>query len=124
MDTSVGRRGRGGRNVRGPGRRFGSAHPCRLVLRAQRRLLPRRLPHAGGAYYFDFDTFSFRGSLQVCVVKRTEVCRVRPLIGVGRGLYRARIYWAINYPNQGPGRYAVSWYAQGRRIGRTLYFTL
>lgn len=76
----------------------------------------------GGSYYFDLRTFSFRGSVQVCVSRRTRVCRSRALTPVGQGVYQARIFWAGNYPNQGVGRYAVTWYWAGNRIGRTLSF--
>jgi hypothetical protein len=75
-----------------------------------------------GSVFFQLRTFSFRGTVQTCVARRTRVCRGRVLRRIG-SIHQATISWRGNYPPQGPGRYAVSWYAGGAKIGRTLYFT-
>jgi hypothetical protein len=68
-------------------------------------------------------TFSFRGYAQICVTKRTRVCHSRRLRGIGHGLYEASARWDRNWPYQGHGRYAVSWYQRGSKIGHTLHFS-
>jgi hypothetical protein len=77
---------------------------------------------ASGGIDLKLDTFSFRWIVRICVTKRTRVCHGRRLKGVGDGLYEASARWERNWPNQGGGRYAVSWYQGANKIGRTLHF--
>jgi hypothetical protein len=75
-----------------------------------------------GGIDFKLNTFSFRGTVQICVTKRTRICHGRRLKPIGDGLYEASARWERNWPNQGHGRYAVSWYQGGSKIGHTLHF--
>jgi hypothetical protein len=84
----------------------------------------------GGALYFVVITWDtprgqrhLRGVVQVCVTKLRRICRSRTLQTDDSGIwFTAPIGWARNYPSEGPGRYAVSWYWRGRQMGRTLIF--
>ena len=64
-----------------------------------------------------------RGLVQVCVTKLRRICQSRMLLTDGSGLwFTSPIGWAHNYPSEGRGRYGVSWYWHGRKMGRTLIF--
>ena len=74
-----------------------------------------------GRTVLDFRTFSFRGTIEVCVTKRTRVCRDSRLRRRGP-LYVSRVSWEGRFPNQGRGIYRVRWYRDGSRIGETISF--
>lgn len=75
----------------------------------------------GGSVILDLRTFSFRGMIEVCVTKRTRVCRDSRLRRSGP-LYVSRVSWNGRFPNQGRGTYLVRWYKGGTRIGTTISF--
>ncbi len=73
---------------------------------------------------FKITTFSFRGSVDVCVRKRGRgrICQQRRLKPIGHGLFQASARLGRNWPNLGRGTYFVSWYSGGSRIGHILSF--
>ena len=77
----------------------------------------------GGAILFQIRAFAdYFGRSDACVTKETRACRSRSP-RVSHGLFVWKIRWQGNYPNQGPGRYAVRWIDEGgSRIGPALHF--
>lgn len=72
-------------------------------------------------------TFSFRGSVRICVTgPRRRTCRTPRLRGTEDGLFRAALNWRTRFPNQGRGRYRVTFTPDvtGRKLGPTLSFTV
>lgn len=76
-----------------------------------------------GAIVFQIRAFAnYFGRAQACVTKDTRVCRGRSPHR-DHGLFEWTIRWQANFPDEGPGRYAVRWLYQGdRRIGPALHF--
>jgi hypothetical protein len=71
-------------------------------------------------------TFSFRGSVKICVRgPRQRTCRSARLRRTKDGVYRARLTWATSFPDQGAGRYRVTFEPSvtGDQLGPTLSFT-
>jgi hypothetical protein len=84
-----------------------------------------------GALYFVVITWDnprpgqrhLRGVVQVCVTKLRRICQRRMLQTDGSGIwFTPPIGWAHNYPSEGPGRYTVTWYWRGQKMGRSLIF--
>ena len=78
---------------------------------------------ANGTIAFQIRAFAdYFGRSRACVTGDTRVCRGRSPRRVG-GLFRWNIVWQGNYPDEGPGRYAVRWFSSQRtRIGPALHF--
>ena len=76
-----------------------------------------------GAIVFQIQAFAnYFGRSEACVTKDTRVCRSRSPHR-DHGLFEWTIRWQANYPDEGPGRYAVRWRSgNGGRIGPALHF--
>lgn len=80
---------------------------------------------AKGRRYLQLTTFSFRGSVRICVTgPQRRTCRSATLRTTKDGLYRARLLWSRSFPDQGAGRYRVTFAPSvtGDRLGPTLSF--
>ena len=73
------------------------------------------------------ETFSFRGKVRICVTgPKGRTCRAARLRETKAGTYRAALSWKRSFPDQGRGRYRVTFTpdASGRKLGPTLSFTI
>lgn len=72
-------------------------------------------------------TFSFRGSVKICVTgPQQRTCRTAKLRKTKDGIFRAAVNWRSGFPNQGAGRYRVTFTpdVSGDKLGPTLSFTI
>ena len=70
----------------------------------------------GSDVILQMKTFSFTGVIEVCVSKRSTVCRTSRMRR-SKGIYVSRVSWKRRFPSQGSGTYRVRWYLQGSQIG-------
>jgi hypothetical protein len=78
-----------------------------------------------GAVFLRLATFSFSGTLRICVTdsKAKRVCRAFQLRKRG-AMWRVAVRWHRNYPNTGPGRYRVAFFLGATRLGPVLDFRI
>lgn len=79
----------------------------------------------GGERVLSLQTFSFRGSVKICVTgPQRRTCRSTKLRTTKDGLYRAALN-ADRFPDQGRGRYRVTFTPDvtDQRLGPTLSYT-
>lgn len=79
-----------------------------------------------GVVRLSLTTFSFRGSIQVCVAYQTDdeyTCHSFRLHAIGSGLYESKVRWAAFFPHEKHGRYRVTWEQDGYRIGQRVSFS-
>jgi hypothetical protein len=78
-----------------------------------------------GTRVLRLDTFSFRGTVRVCVdpPRGREKCVYRRLKRSGPG-YGISVRWSSSFPNHGRGSYFVRFYTHGDRVGQLLSFSL
>ena len=78
-----------------------------------------------GTRLLRLDTFSFRGTVRVCVdpPRGREKCVYRRLKRSG-SLYGISIRWSSSFPHHGRGSYFVRFYSHGDRVGELLSFSL
>ena len=76
-----------------------------------------------GRIKLDIRQFPLRGEYGLCVkpANRQPVCKSFEFDRDGP-VFESRVDFARNFPHQWPGRYTVSWHAQGSRIGPRLHF--
>jgi hypothetical protein len=76
-----------------------------------------------GAVMLRLSTFSFTGSIRICVTdpKAKRVCRTWALRKRGT-MYQVAVRWHRNYPRGGPGRYRVGFFLGRTRLGPVLDF--
>ena len=72
----------------------------------------------------DLSTFSFRGKYQLCVKapRATQDCKRFRLRRANHGILRGRVRLAKHFNLRRNGRYAVSFYSTGFRVGPALHF--
>ncbi len=78
-----------------------------------------------GRRYLELSTFSFRGTVEICVAgPKRRTCRSTPLRRQAHDVYRARLRWSTAFPDQGRGRYRVTFAPSvtGKQLGPTLSF--
>ena len=78
-----------------------------------------------GAIVFKIRAFAnYFGQAEACVRRTSRVCHTVHAREDNHGLFIWAIRWQDNYPNQGPGRYNVTWRdkSSGARIGPRLHF--
>jgi hypothetical protein len=78
-----------------------------------------------GRRYLELSTFSFRGTVEICVAgPKRRSCRSTPLRRQAHDVYRARLRWSTAFPDQGRGRYRVTFAPSvtGKQLGPTLSF--
>ena len=72
-----------------------------------------------------FRSFAHRGKVNVCVKAptTTRTC-VMDLFRDGNddSVFVTRLRWKSNFPNEGPGAYAVEWRQNGSKTGKRLGF--
>jgi hypothetical protein len=80
----------------------------------------------GGAVFLQLRTFSFRGSVRICVTdpRGSRVCKRFRLRPRPQGVYEVKVRWHRNYPNSGRGRYRVAFFTGTTRLGPVLDFRL
>jgi hypothetical protein len=78
-----------------------------------------------GRRYLELSTFSFRGTVKICVTgPKRRTCRSTPLRAQAHDVYRARLRWSTAFPDQGRGRYRVTFAPSvtAKQLGPTLSF--
>lgn len=78
-----------------------------------------------GRRYLTLTTFSFRGTVRICVRgPERRTCRTARLRATRDGIFQARLRWSRSFPDQGPGRYRVTFAPSvtGAQLGPTLSF--
>jgi hypothetical protein len=75
--------------------------------------------------YLRLSTFSFRGSVKICVrdPKAVRTCHSYRLRKSGQ-LFQVKVIWKRHYPNPGPGTYRVTFFLGAAKLGPALTFTL
>jgi hypothetical protein len=80
----------------------------------------------GGAVFLQLRTFSFRGTVRICVTdpRQRRLCRSFRLRPRPQGVFEVKVRWHRNYPNGGRGRYRVGFFVGTTRLGPVLDFRL
>lgn len=81
----------------------------------------------GSIFFRAVGYWNYFGTITVCVEKETEVCTdMPPKYSKLNDMWYWRLAWQGNFPNEGPGRYAVTMTYDGDSLveGRTYRFWL
>jgi hypothetical protein len=81
-----------------------------------------RVYRSGGDILLEITAAENYGFNQVCVTRRSKVCRSIQLRRNSRGAWVSRAAWNRRFPNQGKGIYRVRWQYDGQAFGVTLTF--
>ncbi|MBA2360457.1 MAG: hypothetical protein H0V79_05905 [Actinobacteria bacterium] len=78
-----------------------------------------------GAVLIRLTTFSFSGSVRICVTdpKAKRACRIFLLRKRG-SMWQLSVRWHRHFPNGGPGVYRVRFFKQSTQLGPVLDFRL
>ena len=77
-----------------------------------------------GRVYLRLATFSFRGTVRVCVTppRGDRTCRRSRLRRNRENVHVSSVRWDRRFPTRGRGTYRVRWYYDGNRLGPALSF--
>lgn len=77
----------------------------------------------GGAVLLRLSTFSFSGSIRICVTdpKAKRACKRFPLEKRG-AMWKVTVRWHRHFPNGGKGLYRVRFFTQSTQLGPVLDF--
>lgn len=83
----------------------------------------RTFKNARGAIYLEIGSVSLQGRYTLCVTTPARHTDCRPFTLRRTGdQYLSRVRWAANFPDEGRGRYTVSWRLGRDRLGPPLGF--
>jgi len=75
-------------------------------------------------FHLRLGTFSFRGSVDICVIppRGGTTCRSFTLRRRSHGIYAVGVHWRHHFPSKGAGTYRVRFRASGGKLGPRLSF--